>query len=154
YAFKDTEKTTLKPGEFVVLTVKSDPNFPARGLGYIQSINWAKNEASVQVLEEYRYVLEEQEDIEAGVIDRSIDVIEKPLEIFYEQIAKRNASGLSRVEETTEKQQESFDAFYKELFELNFVPAGRVLYGAGSNTDVTYFNCYVMPYVKDSREGI
>src|SRR5699024_7272973 len=30
----------------------------------------------------------------------------------------------------------------------------RVLYGAGAETDVTYFNCYVMPYIQDSREGI
>jgi ribonucleoside-diphosphate reductase alpha chain len=37
---------------------------------------------------------------------------------------------------------------------LNFIPAGRVLYGAGAGTDVTYFNCYVMPFVQDSREGI
>ncbi len=37
---------------------------------------------------------------------------------------------------------------------MNFVPAGRVLYGAGAGTDVTYFNCYVMPFVEDSREGI
>jgi ribonucleoside-diphosphate reductase alpha chain len=154
YAFKDTEKSTLKTGDFVVLTVKADPKFPARGLGFIQSLDWENNEATVKVLEEYRSVLEEEEEIETGVIKRSIDVIEKPLEIFYEQIAKRNATGLSNVEETTEKQQQSFDAFYKELSELNFVPAGRVLYGAGSNTDVTYFNCYVMPYVKDSREGI
>src|SRR5690606_7471429 len=30
----------------------------------------------------------------------------------------------------------------------------RVLYGAGSCKEVTYFNCYVMPFVQDSREGI
>src|SRR5690625_2016279 len=36
----------------------------------------------------------------------------------------------------------------------NFVPAGRVLYGAGSGAEVTYFNCYVMPYIKDRRGGI
>src|SRR5699024_725697 len=129
YAFKDTEKSTLKTGDFVVLTVKADPKFPARGLGFIQSLDWEKNEATVKVLEEYRSVLEEEEEIETGVIKRSIDVIETPLEIFYEQIAKRNAAGLSNVKETTEKQQQSFDAFYKELSELNFVPAGRVLYG-------------------------
>ena len=35
---KDTEKKTLKAGDFVVLTVKADPKFPARGLGTIQ--NW------------------------------------------------------------------------------------------------------------------
>src|SRR5699024_7313201 len=58
------------------------------------------------------------------------------------------------VETTKEKQEASFNAFSKELANLNFVPAGRVLYGAGSETDVTYFNCYVMPFIQDSREGI
>jgi ribonucleoside-diphosphate reductase alpha chain len=58
------------------------------------------------------------------------------------------------VEKTEEKRKEWFEKFYQELVQLNFVPAGRVLYGAGADTDVTYFNCYVMPYVKDSREGI
>ena len=37
---------------------------------------------------------------------------------------------------------------------MNFVPAGRVLYGAGADIDVTFFNCYVMPFPQDSRGGI
>lgn len=45
YAFKDTEKKTLKNGDFVVLTVKADPKFPARGLGFIIDINWKENKA-------------------------------------------------------------------------------------------------------------
>ncbi|WP_372868993.1 vitamin B12-dependent ribonucleotide reductase, partial [Planomicrobium okeanokoites] len=53
-----------------------------------------------------------------------------------------------------EKRQEWFDKFYEQLVGLKFIPAGRVLYGAGADTDVTYFNCYVMPFVADSREGI
>ena len=81
-------------------------------------------------------------------------MIEKPLEVFYEQIAKRNATGLASVEKTEEKRKESFDQFYEQLSNLNFIPAGRVLYGAGSDTEVTFFNCYVMPFVADSREGI
>src|SRR5699024_12761693 len=40
------------------------------------------------------------------------------------------------------------------LKEMLLVPTFRVLYGAGSETDVTYFNCYVMTFIKDSREGI
>jgi ribonucleoside-diphosphate reductase, adenosylcobalamin-dependent len=154
YAFKDTEKVTLAEGDFVVLTIKEDPRFPARGLGYILEIHREKNTALVYVEEEYRNALDSEEERESGVIERSLDVIEKPLEIFYEQIAKRNARGLSEVESTPEKRKEWFDKFYRELVQLNFVPAGRVLYGAGSGTDVTYFNCYVMPFVHDSREGI
>ncbi|MBA2869923.1 ribonucleoside-diphosphate reductase alpha chain [Anoxybacillus calidus] len=153
YSFKDTEKLTLGVGDFVVLTVKEDPKFPARGLGYIIDIDWENKKAKVLVEEEYRNVLE-GEEAETGVVVRSLDVIEKPLEVFYEQIAKRNATGLAAVEKTEEKRKEWFEKFYQELVSLNFVPAGRVLYGAGSDTDVTYFNCYVMPFVKDSREGI
>ncbi|OIK11754.1 ribonucleoside-diphosphate reductase, adenosylcobalamin-dependent [Bacillus sp. MUM 116] len=154
YTFKDTEKITLKNGDFVVLTIKEDPKFPARGLGYIQEINWENKRAKVLVEEEFRGVLDDPEEASTGIINRSLDVIEKPLEIFYEQIAKRNATGLAAVETTEEKKREWFERFYNELVNMNFVPAGRVLYGAGANTDVTFFNCYVMPFVADSREGI
>jgi ribonucleoside-diphosphate reductase alpha chain len=154
YTFKDTEKITLTNGDFVVLTIKEDPKFPARGLGYILEIDWENKSAKVLVDEEFRGVLDHPQEATTGIINRSLDVIEKPLEVFYEQIAKRNAHGLSSVEKTEEKRQEWFDKFYQELVNLNFIPAGRVLYGAGAQTDVTFFNCYVMPFVPDSREGI
>ncbi|KAF0994532.1 vitamin B12-dependent ribonucleotide reductase [Geobacillus sp. TFV-3] len=153
YSFKDTEKLTLTPGDFVVLTIKEDPKFPARGLGFIVDIDWEAKKAHVLIEDEYRHVLE-GEEAETGIVVRSLDIIDKPLEIFYEQIAKRNATGLAAVEKTEEKRKEWFEKFYQELASLNFVPAGRVLYGAGSGKEVTYFNCYVMPFVKDSREGI
>lgn len=154
YAFKDTEKLTLDVGDFVVLTIKEDPKFPARGLGFILEIDRNNNKAKVLVEEEYRGNLDTPEERETGIIIRSLDVIEKPLEVYYEQIAMRNARGLSEVEKSREKQEEWFQKFYQELASLNFVPAGRVLYGAGSGKEVTYFNCYVMPFVQDSREGI
>lgn len=154
YSFKDTEKKTLKVGDFVVLTVKADPNFPARGTGIIQALNLENNTAEILVDQEYLSVLDDETEMATGRIIRDIDVIDKPLEIFYEQIAKRNATGLSSVEVTEENRQKWGQTFYEELAGLNFVPAGRVLYGAGADTEVTYFNCYVMPFVKDSREGI
>jgi ribonucleoside-diphosphate reductase alpha chain len=154
YSFKDTEKITLTEGDFVVLTIKEDPKFPARGLGSIKSIDWENKLAEVLIDEDYRSALDNPHEAETAVVKRSLDVIEKPLEIYYEQIAKRNATGLASVESTEEKRKEWFEKFYSELVNMNFVPAGRVLYGAGADTDVTYFNCYVMPFVKDSRDGI
>ncbi|MEL3974082.1 vitamin B12-dependent ribonucleotide reductase [Rossellomorea oryzaecorticis] len=154
YSFKDTEKITLSEGDFVVLTIKEDPKFPARGLGYITSIDWENKKADVWIEEEYRSAIDKPREIETGTVTRTLDVIEKPLEVYYEQIAMRNATGLAGVEKTPEKKKEWFEKFYHELVNLNFVPAGRVLYGAGAGTDVTYFNCYVMPFVEDSREGI
>ncbi|WP_188206141.1 vitamin B12-dependent ribonucleotide reductase [Alkalibacillus aidingensis] len=154
YAFKDTEKKTLKAGDFVVLTIKEDPKFPARGTGFIVDLDVENNKALVRVESDYANLLETEAEQETGIIERSLSVIDKPLEVYYEQIALRNATGLAEVETSEEKRQEWFQRFYDELSSLNFIPAGRVLYGAGSNTDVTYFNCYVMPFVKDSREGI
>lgn len=154
YAFKDTEKITLTPGDFVVLTIKDDPKFPARGIGIIKSIDWESSKAEVKVDSEFVQVLDQEDERETGIIKRPLEVIDKPLEIYYEQIAQRNATGLSAVEVTEDKENEWQKHFYHELSNMNFIPAGRVLYGAGANTDVTYFNCYVMPFIQDSREGI
>ncbi|PKC52884.1 PFL-like glycyl radical enzyme, partial [Rhizophagus irregularis] len=127
YSFKDTKKKTLKTGDFVVLTIKEDPKFPARGLGFIRSIDFATKRAEILIEEEYRHVLDDP---------------------------KEQETGLAAVEKTEEDREKWFQKFYEQLVSLKFVPAGRVLYGAGSQTDVTFFNCYVMPFVADSREGI
>lgn len=147
YSFKDTEKKTLKVGDLVVLTVKSDPQFPARGIGHVGLIHNGK--ATVELEEAY-----EQYGDEGGFITVDVAAIDKPLELYYEQIAKRNAKGLANVEVTDELKAKWEAEFYEELASLNFVPAGRVLYGAGAGIDVTLFNCYVMPFPQDSREGI
>lgn len=154
YSFKDTKKETLAVGDLVILTVKADPLYPARGIGYIKEFVEDTKEVIIAVEEEYLANIEDPEEQKTGLVKRKIDSIDKPLEIYYEQIAKRNATGLAEVEETEEKRQQAFEEFNEQLASMNFVPAGRVLYGAGSQTDVTYFNCYVMPFVEDSREGI
>lgn len=153
YSFKDLEKKTLKVGDFVVLTAKPDPKYPTRALGIVVDIDWENRKASVKLEEQYHNVLE-GEEAETGVVTRNFEVIEKPLELFYEQIAKRNATGLASVEKTPEERQRAFEEFYDVLVENDLVPAGRVLNGAGSDTNVTYFNCYVMPFIHDSRGGI
>jgi ribonucleoside-diphosphate reductase alpha chain len=154
YTFKDLEKKTLKENDLVVLTIKEDPKFPARGVGIIKQIDWDLHEGTVLVDEEFRGQLDNPEEAKTGIVTRNLDLIDKPLELFYEQIAKRNAKGLSDVEKTEEKRKEWFEKFYYELVNLNFIPAGRVIYGAGTNKNVTWFNCYVMPFPKDSREGL
>lgn len=153
YSYKDLEKVTLTTGDLVVLTLKQDPKYPARGIGTLIDINRETNEGTVKVEDEFAAQLADEKEAETLIVTRSLDVIDKPLEIFYEQIAKRNAWGLAQVEKE-EVREYWFEKFYQELKSLNFVPAGRVLYGAGTNKEVTYFNCYVMPFPKDSREGL
>lgn len=145
YTQKDMALTTLSPGDLVITIVKYDPKFPARGIGYVQKIE--HDNVWVKIEEEYSGLIAET-NVD-GVIKRNIREVEKPLEIYYEQIARRVAHNLGEGESEA-----SIKAFEHELAELNLVPAGRVLFGAGSQTNVTYFNCFVMPFVHDSRGGI
>lgn len=154
YAQKDRELKTLKVGDFIICIVREDPKFPSRGLGSVLAIDEEQHKVTVLLEEEFRGQLTDSSEIETGVIVRALIQIEKPLELFYEQIARRVGHALAEVETKPELQQHFGALFSKELEELNLVPAGRVLYGAGSGTAVTYFNCFVMPYIRDSRSGI
>src|SRR5690606_16279732 len=147
YAFKDTEKKTLDVGDLVLLTVKYDPKFPARGYGIVEEMNTIKNEVIVKLDEQF------VQTAGAEKLTASIDEVEKPLELFYEQIARRVASGLAEVETDSNKQAQVFEDFYEELASLNFVPAGRVLYGAGTETEVTFFNCLAGETIVQTKEG-
>jgi ribonucleoside-diphosphate reductase alpha chain len=44
--------------------------------------------------------------------------------------------------------------FLEVMGDLSFIPAGRILAGAGTNRAVTLFNCYVMGTIDDSLPGI
>jgi ribonucleoside-diphosphate reductase alpha chain len=44
--------------------------------------------------------------------------------------------------------------FYQALEDFRFLPGGRILAGAGTDRDVTLFNCFVMGTIDDSMDGI
>ena len=46
------------------------------------------------------------------------------------------------------------ERFRQAIEDLRFIPAGRVLAGAGTERSVTLFNCFVMGTIPDSLEGI
>jgi len=56
--------------------------------------------------------------------------------------------------ETPEKRREWALAFAQALAGHQFLPAGRILAGAGTDRNVTLFNCYVMGAVPDDMGGI
>lgn len=144
YSFKDVRKITLTEGDLVVVTFRDDPKFPGRGYGFVTSIDSENRTAKVK--------LDSQFD-GGKTIELAFDKIDKPLELYYEQIAHRVARGLAQLEAPAVREKIQAE-FYHELVSKNFVPAGRVLYGAGSDAGVTFFNCYVMPFIHDSRGGI
>jgi ribonucleoside-diphosphate reductase alpha chain len=66
---------------------------------------------------------------------------------------RRVASAVAKAE-SPEKQAEWADRFYGILASYHYLPAGRILSGAGTNRAVTLFNCYVMGTLDDSLNGI
>jgi ribonucleoside-diphosphate reductase alpha chain len=145
YTQKDLELGTLSVGDLVISVVKHDAKFPARGIGVVTKIDGY--DITIKLEEEF---LGQAEDATGnGEITRNLRQVDKPLELYFEQIAKRLAHHLGE-----DESEEMIERFYEEVSSLNLVPAGRVLFGAGSNTNVTYFNCFVMPFIHDSRGGI
>ncbi|OGK24077.1 ribonucleoside-diphosphate reductase [Candidatus Roizmanbacteria bacterium RIFCSPHIGHO2_02_FULL_38_11] len=77
----------------------------------------------------------------------------KPLEKKPEEMWKRIAKAVSAVEKKT-KQSNWQKEFYWAMKDFKYVPGGRILAGAGTGYKVTFYNCFVIPSPKDSREGI
>lgn len=75
------------------------------------------------------------------------------LEHTPEEMWKRVARGIAENEKKTVRKHWEKE-FYDVMSDFKFVPGGRILSGAGTDYEVTYFNCFVIPSPKDSREGI
>ena len=154
YAQKDLSLKTLQVNDTVLTIIKNDPKYPARGIGHVIEIDEKEETVTILIEKEFRATLEDKQESETGVVIRHFKDIDKPLELYFEQIAKRVGTALAQEESTQELRDHYSQRFFEEISALNSIPAGRVLYGAGSNSDVTYFNCFVMPFIEDSRGGI
>jgi ribonucleoside-diphosphate reductase alpha chain len=76
------------------------------------------------------------------------------IEQHPEDMWRRVAAGIAQVEKGSKKQKEWAVKFYDVLKDFKFVPGGRILSGAGTPYDVTFYNCFVIPSPHDSRDGI
>ncbi|MCL5798091.1 MAG: adenosylcobalamin-dependent ribonucleoside-diphosphate reductase [Patescibacteria group bacterium] len=76
-----------------------------------------------------------------------------PQEKTPEELWKRVARGVAEMEKPEERK--SWEKkFYDAMENFKLVPGGRILSGAGTGYKVTYYNCFVIPSPKDSRDGI
>src|SRR5690625_4105359 len=91
YAQKDVRKETLKVGDVVIAEIIPHPDYPTQGIGRVKGIDGEN--VSVELEEEFAASMSEEEK-KKGYIVRNIDLIEKPVELYYEQIAKRVSRGL------------------------------------------------------------
>ncbi len=74
-----------------------------------------------------------------------------PIDLSVEDSWRRVARDLARMEADPAAWE---DRFYAALEDFRFLPAGRILAGAGTGREVTLFNCFVMGTIPDSMAGI
>ncbi|MCE8162710.1 MAG: adenosylcobalamin-dependent ribonucleoside-diphosphate reductase [Candidatus Moeniiplasma glomeromycotorum] len=159
YSQKDKALKTLQAGDIVLTVIKPDPQFPSKGIGQI--VNQFTNEYGILF-----WVIEIEEEFEnqidpnllsknnsRQILKQSFE-IEKPLELFWEQIAWRVGRAIAEPEKNKTLKAKYALEFENQIRDFKIIPAGRILHGAGSRSKVTFFNCYVMPYIPDSRKGI
>ncbi len=75
----------------------------------------------------------------------------EPLDKTIEDTWRRVANALATPEREPAKWAERF---YRAMEDFKFLPAGRVVAGAGSSRYVTLFNCFVMGAIPDDMGGI
>jgi ribonucleoside-diphosphate reductase alpha chain len=81
--------------------------------------------------------------------DMAGDPIEQTPDEMWRRVAK---AGAALEKKSQQKKWEK--AFYEAMKDFKYIPGGRILAGAGTGYDVTYYNCFVIPSPKDSRGGI
>ncbi len=69
-----------------------------------------------------------------------------PIDISIEESWRRVARALAEIEAEPSRWE---PLFYTALADFRFLPAGRILSGAGSDRRVTLFNCFVMGDIED-----
>ena len=75
----------------------------------------------------------------------------RPVDKTIDDTWRRVAKTLAAVEDTPELWEERF---FEIMANFQFLPAGRIIAGAGAERRVTLFNCFVMGEVPDTMAGI
>jgi len=137
YAQKDMTRSTLEVGDTVIVVVNSKTG--QREVGEITAIDMPK--ITVKLLD-------------GETVERDLEHVDKPIETDPTQMMARVASGVAQIEKNDKKREEWSGKFRWLLDDWKFVPGGRILTAAGTEQDLTYYNCYVISSPNDSREGI
>ena len=137
YAQKDMTRETLAVDDTVIVVV--NPKTGQREIGTIVGLHLPR--VTVELLD-------------GTIVEHDVEQVDKPIETDPTQMMARVADGIAAIEATPDLRQKWAEQFRWALEDWKFVPAGRILAAAGTEQDLTYYNCYVIPSPKDSRNGI
>ena len=174
YAAKDIGKS-VQPGDLVIQLV--DPIKGQRELARV--VNVKGDTVRIHYLS--GFLTENGVGTSLVGVEKEIPLesIDKPLELTSDDLADRVSKALAKASQEQnypqgwayesavdrglltgsgslkEQQQLAEELLYKDIIaSWQFVPAGRILSGAGVDHCLTLFNCYVIASPRDSRRGI
>ncbi|MEW6130035.1 MAG: LAGLIDADG family homing endonuclease [Acidobacteriota bacterium] len=128
YAVKDAKKRTLAIGDLVIVCV--DDKTGQREIGTIVEYDPLASGGVGKVHVELK---------DGTIVERLTEHISKPIETAPEQMMERVARGIAAIEGA------QADAWYERFRWLlngwKFVPAGRILTAAGTDQQLTFYNC-------------
>ena len=137
YALKDMTKRSLAVGDTIIVCV--DQKTRQREIGSVLGLSDGRVKVELR---------------DGTITEQNIEDVDKPLETQPAQMMTRVARGIAAIE-TTSETQAAWEANFRWLLDdWKFVPGGRILSAAGTDQQLTFFNCYVVPSPKDSRRGI
>ena len=128
YAVKDAKKRTLGVGDLVIVCV--DDKTGQREIGTVVAIDRAAAGGAGRVKVELKDGL---------VVERLTEHVAKPIETSPEQMMERVARGIAAIEGPNAD--EWYAKFRWLLDSWRFVPAGRILTAAGTDQQLTFYNC-------------
>lgn len=136
YALKDAQKETLSIGDTAVVCTNLQTG--QREIGTVTALDGTEVTLKLK---------------DGTEITQAVEHIDKPLETDPAQLIARVARGIAA--EEAPEQRATWEKNFRWLLEdWKFVPGGRILTGAGTDQNLTYYNCYVIPSPHDSRGGI
>src|SRR5690606_15494212 len=118
------KRATLAEGDTVIIVVDSKTG--QREIGTITALDLPR--VTVKLLD-------------GTVVERDIENVDKPLETDPAQMMDRVAAGVAAVEATPKLREKWTERFRWALDDWKFVPAGRFVAAAGTDQELTYYNC-------------
>ena len=124
YALKDVTRSTLAVGDTVIVVV--NPKTGQREIGKVTALDLPT--VTVELLD-------------GEVVTRDLEHVDKPIETTPEQMMARVAAGIAEVEVDDAHREEWSEKFRWLLDDWKFVPGGRILTAAGTDQNLTFYNC-------------
>jgi ribonucleoside-diphosphate reductase alpha chain len=123
YALKDMTKSRLSVGDLVVVCVNTDTG--QREIGTVSDL--AGDEVAVLLAD-------------GEIVRRAMEHVDLPLETHPDEMQARVARGVAAME--APERRAEWEGNFRWLLEgWKFVPGGRILTAAGTEQDLTYYNC-------------